>query len=151
VVARFGADILNDRGALDRQRLGAIVFADAAARRDLEAIVHPFVREATERWYASLDPARHRFALADIPLLYEVGREVDYEAVIVTACDPATQLKRLMDRDSLSESAARQRIAAQLPLEEKVRRATYVIWTDGSYVETANQVREIFARLVVSG
>lgn len=147
VVDRFGRDVLDARGALDRHKLASVVFADPDARRALEAIVHPEVRRATDEWFASLDPARHAFALADIPLLYEVGRDRDFDAVIVVACEPGTQVRRVMDRDGLSEAEARQRIAAQLPLDEKVRRADHVIRTDGTPAETDRQVRELLLAL----
>lgn len=147
VVERFGRDILDVDGALNRARLGAIVFADADARRDLEAIVHPQVRRATEDWFDALDATVHPFAVADIPLLFEVGREGDFEAVIVSACDPETQVQRVMARDGLSESEARQRLAAQLPIAEKVNRADYVIRTDGSYAETNEQVDAVLSAL----
>src|ERR1051325_5423762 len=88
VIDRFGSGIRDATGALDRKRLGAIVFADSQARRDLERIIHPFVRAATDKWYASLDAGTHPFAIADIPLLFESGREGDFDAVIVTACEP---------------------------------------------------------------
>lgn len=148
VVQHFGPDVLDAAGALDRQKLGRIVFADADARSALEAIVHPHVRRATEAWFASLDPARHPFAIADIPLLYEVGRDRDFDVVVVAACRPDTQRRRLVQRDGLSEAEARQRIAAQLPIEEKVRRADCVIRTDGAFEETDEQVRGVLKRLV---
>jgi dephospho-CoA kinase len=145
VAARFGPGVLAADGGLDRRVLGAVVFADAAARRDLEAIVHPFVRDETERWFAAL-PAAVPLAMADIPLLYEVGRERDFDQVIVAACHPATQLARVIGR-GISEEEARQRIAAQLPLEEKVRRADHVISTDGSFDDTDRRIREVYAAL----
>jgi dephospho-CoA kinase len=147
VVQRFGRDVLDVSGALDRRKLGDVVFADPEARKALEAIVHPEVRDATERWFASLDAAQHAYAVADIPLLYEVGRDSDFEAVIVVACDPAAQLRRLMDRDRLSEDDARRRIGAQMPIDEKARRADYVIRTDGTLEETERQVGTVFQRL----
>jgi len=147
IVERFGPDILDGTRALDRRKLGAIVFADPAARRDLEHIVHPAVRGATDAWFASLDATRHPFAIADIPLLFETGRERDFDLTITTACDPATQLRRLMARDGLSEEEARQRLAAQMPTEEKVRRADYVIRTDGTAEETNRQVRDVLNEL----
>jgi dephospho-CoA kinase len=150
VVARFGPGVLAG-GRLDRRRLASVVFADAEARRDLEAIVHPIVRAAADAWFDALDPARHPFAIADIPLLYETGRERDFAAVIVTACEPATQLRRVMARDGATEAEARARIAAQLPIEEKIRRADYVIRTDGTVEETRDQVRDVHARLVAGG
>jgi dephospho-CoA kinase len=150
VIARFGPDIVDASGTLDRRRLGGIVFNNAEARRDLERIVHPFVRTATEAWFASVDSSRHRFALADIPLLYETGRDADFDAVVVAACDPATQLRRVIERDQLAEEEAHARIAAQLPIEAKIRRADYVIRTDGTFADTAAQVREVHRLLLSS-
>ena len=85
VVRRFGQSVVSPRGEIDRRKLGGIVFADPAARRDLEQIVHPEVQRATDEWFAGLDGATHPFAIADIPLLYEVNREKDFDQVIVTA------------------------------------------------------------------
>jgi dephospho-CoA kinase len=147
VVARFGPGVLDAGRALDRRRLAHIVFADAGARRDLEAIVHPFVRAQADAWFRQLDPAQHPIAIADIPLLYETGGDTLYEAVIVTACDPEEQVRRIVARDHISETEARQRLAAQMPIEEKVRRATYVIRTDGSHADTDRQVAEILRKL----
>lgn len=147
VVSRFGGDILDWSGALDRRKLGQVVFADPAARRDLEAIIHPFVRSQAEAWFRGLDGSRHRLAIADIPLLYETGTDNLYDAVIVTACDPEEQVRRIVARDRVSETEARQRIAAQLPIEDKVRRADYVIRTDGTHAETDRQVRDVLGAL----
>ena len=148
VIDRFGRDVLDATGALDRQKLARVVFADANARKALEAIIHPEVRRATDAWFASLDPARHPFAIADIPLLYEVERDRDFDLVIVVASEPATQIRRVMERDNLSEADALQRVGAQLPIDEKVRRADYVIRTDGSFAETERQVREVWKALL---
>jgi dephospho-CoA kinase len=150
VADRFGPDVLDETGALNRRAMASIVFRDAAARRDLEAIVHPAVRHATDSWFATLDRQQHPFAIADIPLLYEAGRARDFDRVIAVLCDSATQLQRLMRRDSLSEIEARQRIAAQWPLEEKRRRADYIIETDGSYEETDARTRDVYEQLLES-
>ena len=147
VVRRFGPDICDSTGALDRKKLGAIVFSDADARQALERIIHPFVREMTDKWFASLDPARYPFAIADIPLLFEGRREHDFDKVIVVACDPATQLRRLMTRDGISQDDARLRIAAQLPIEEKAAKADYVIRTDGTFDETDRQIGQVLAQV----
>src|SRR5258706_407815 len=88
-----------------------------------------------------------RFALADIPLLFEGEREGEFDAVIVTACEPATQLTRLMKRDGLTGEHAQQRIAAQWPLGDKVARADYVVRTDGTFDETDRQVDEVLRLL----
>ena len=132
VVARFGTGVLEADRQVNRAALGAIVFADDGARRDLEAIIHPVVRRAIDEWYAVARPPDTPFAVAEIPLLYENGRDREFAAVIVAACDPERQVERLMARDGLDDAAARQRIAAQLPIEEKVRRAAYVVKTDGT-------------------
>lgn len=147
VVARFGHGVLDSSGTLDRQKLAKIVFADAEARRALEAIIHPEVRRVTDAWFASLDPARYPYAIADIPLLYEVGTDRDFDCVIVVASEPATQIRRVIERDNLSEAEARQRVASQLPIDQKVRRADYVIRTDGPFAETERQVREVWKAL----
>jgi dephospho-CoA kinase len=146
IAARFGRGVLDASGALDRQAMARIVFSDPAARAALESIVHPVVREATDAWFASLDPAT-TFAVADIPLLYEVKRDADFDAVVVAACEAATQLARLRARDGLDEGAARRRIAAQLPIDEKVRRADYVVRTDGTLQQTERATDTVFQAL----
>jgi dephospho-CoA kinase len=146
VIREFGREVLDASGALDRKRLGAIVFSNPERRRALEAIVHPAVRLATEDWFAGLDPSTP-FAIADIPLLYETGRDKDFDTVIVAAVNPEEQLRRVMARDGLNEVEARQRIAAQLAIAEKVSRADVVVRTDGSYAETDRQVRGVYELL----
>jgi dephospho-CoA kinase len=139
ILARFGSGVLDSDGALDRRKLGSIVFADEGARRDLERIVHPAVKAGVDVWLDSLEQ-KHNVAVAVIPLLYETGRERDFDVIVTTACKPEEQLRRVMTRDSLSELQAKQRIAAQLSTEEKVRRADFAIWTDGTYDNTRRQV-----------
>lgn len=151
LISRFGHEMLDPSGALDRHRLASVVFADPDARRDLERIIHPIVRQAIDAWFASLDASRHPFAIADIPLLYETGRDRDFEAVIVTACDPATQIRRVMERDGASPDEARGRLAAQLSIDEKARRADYVIRTDGTFEEANDQVRAVYQQLASAG
>ena len=147
VVRQFGSDIVTASGELDRQKLAAIIFSDPQSRRALETIIHPLVQQATDAWFASLDPASHSFAVADIPLLYEVGREKDFDAVIVVAADPETQIKRVMQRNDLTEVEARKRLSAQLPIDEKVRRADHVIRTNDSLADTDKQVKRIWETL----
>jgi dephospho-CoA kinase len=143
VVRRFGGDVLLPDGTLNRKALGRIVFSDASARADLEAIVHPRVYRQIDQWFADL-PAGTRVGLADIPLLFETGHEHDFERVVVCACDPAEQLRRLTSRDRLDVGEARARIAAQWPISEKIKRADYVIMTDWTFPETESQVRKVF-------
>ena len=147
VIDRFGRGVLDDAGALDRRKLGSIVFEDPVARRDLEDIIHPAVRSAIDSWFDSIRDSAP-VAIADIPLLFETDRQGEFDVVIVTACDPLTQITRVMARDQVSEAEARARVAAQLPIEGKVRRADHVINTDGSVEETNQQVRRVYEVLV---
>jgi len=144
VVDRFGGDVLAGDGTLDREALGAIVFADTLARHDLEGIIHPAVYTAIERWFATLEAP---LGIADIPLLFETERESDFDVVIVAACRPDQQLARLMTRSGLSEADARARIAAQMPLANKVARADYVIDTSGTLEETDGNTGEVLKNL----
>jgi dephospho-CoA kinase len=146
VAERFGAGVLAADGTLDRPALGRLVFADAKARAALEAITHPEIYRRIRDWYANL-PAATPVAIADIPLLYETGHHHDFDQVIVAACQPEEQLRRLMARDNLSDTEARARLAAQWPIAEKIARATHVIWTDRGYAETDGQIRTLLACL----
>jgi dephospho-CoA kinase len=146
VTARFGPDVLRADGTLDRPALGALVFADRTARAALEAIIHPEVRRRIRDWFVSLPP-HTSFAIADIPLLFETGQEHDFDRVIVCACDATEQLRRILARNGLSEEAARQRLAAQWPIGEKVARAHHVIRTDGTFADTESQIRAVFETL----
>ena len=148
IAARFGADVLTADGSVDRAKLGSIVFADPAARHDLESLVHPAVYRAIKaglRAFEQLDAAP--LAVVDVPLLYESGHVEDFDRVIVTACAPEMQLARLLER-GLSEGEARQRIAAQWPTDEKVRRGDFVIRTDGTFEETDQQFDRVFKSLI---
>lgn len=146
IVERFGDDIVTATGDLNRAQLGEIVFRDEAARRDLEAIVHPVVRRGVAEFFATLPPDTP-FAVADIPLLFETHGERNFDAVIVVACAPALQIARIMKRDGFAQETAERRVAAQLPIEEKARRADHVIRTDGSYEETNAQVAAVLDAL----
>src|SRR3954469_16218047 len=146
IAERFGADVLADDGSVDRRKLGPIVFADPAARRDLEAIVHPAVHRAIAAGVRASELIGDPLVIVDVPLLYEVGSEKDFDRVIVTACRPETQLARLVAR-GLTEDAARQRLAAQWPTEKKTTRADFVVTTDGRFEETDDQIERLLQTL----
>ena len=143
VVSAFGSGVLADYGSLDRPALGRIVFGNAKARAALEAIIHPEVYRRIGEWFADR-PSGAQVAIADIPLVFETGHNHDFDAVIVAACTPEEQIRRVISRDGLTDADAQARLAAQWPIDEKVRRATHVIWTDRGFTETDRQVREIF-------
>ena len=142
IVTSFGRDILLPDGRLDRRTLAAIVFADASARARLNAITHPRIRE---RMDAAIAARRDRAGvlIVDIPLLFENLRTGVVEKVIVVWVDPQTQMRRLIERGGLTEEEAHQRIAAQMPLDEKRRLADYVIDNRGTPAETRRQVEAI--------
>ena len=146
IAARFGDGVLDADGGVDRSVLGPIVFVDAAARRDLEAIVHPAVYRAIEAGLRGFERLGARLAVVDIPLLYETGRASDFDRVIVTLCPPEAQLARLVAR-GLDERAARERLAAQAPTAEKAARADFVIHTDGTLADTDRQVDRVLQQL----
>jgi dephospho-CoA kinase len=146
IATRFGQSVIAKDGTLDRPALAAIIFSDRTARADLESIIHPEVYRRITDWFANHPPGT-AFAIADIPLLFETGHEHDFDCVVVCACEPFEQLRRLVERDGLSEEAARARLAAQWPIGEKVARADFVIRTDGTFDATAAQVRDVFERL----
>jgi dephospho-CoA kinase len=146
IAKRFGAGVLAADGGVDRGRLGAIVFADPAARQDLEAIVHPAVYRAIAAGLRGFELTGSRLAIVDVPLLYETGHERDFDRVIVTACPMPAQVARLVAR-GLSEREAGDRIAAQWPTAEKAARANHVIDTEGTFEETDRQIDDVFRRL----
>ena len=148
VVARFGEAVVAPDGSLDRKALGAVVFADPRARADLEAIVHPRVREATATWLDRLAIAGESLAIVDIPLLFETGRDRDFDRVIVTSCPRSQQVTRVVERDGLTPAQAEARIDAQLPTDEKVRRADFVIDTGGTYGDSNRQIDRVVEKLL---
>jgi dephospho-CoA kinase len=140
IIERFGKDVIQDDGTLDRARLGAIVFADADARRDLDRITHPRIAELTRERIAAALAGDAPLVVVDIPLLYENARESMFEGVLVVYAPVDVQVERLRDRNNLDEAAALQRLAAQMPIDEKRARATWVIDNSGDTAATEQAV-----------
>jgi len=153
----FGAEILLPDGSLDRARLGQLVFGDDAARARLEALVHPVVSRETLRRLEAARAAGAALVVLDIPLLLEgragraagAGRAASdsASAVIVVYAPEATQIERQILRDGVSREHALARVRAQLSIEEKRKRADYVIDNSGALEDTERQVRELYAEL----
>ena len=143
IATAFGREILLPDGRLDRGKLARIIFADPIARARLNAITHPRIQErmATEM---ALRGSRPGVLIVDIPLLYENDRTGTVDSVIVVWVDTKTQLRRLVERDGLTADEARQRIAAQMPLDEKRARADLVVDNSGSRQNTRRQVEAIY-------
>lgn len=147
IVATFGPEMLEADGRLARKRLGALVFGDEERRRRLNAIVHPRVQAAMGEALLALGQAGQPLAFMDIPLLYESRNPADFDSIVVVWVDGATQLRRLMARDGAGEADARARIASQLSLDEKARRADWVVDNSGELDFTRRQVDWLLARL----
>jgi dephospho-CoA kinase len=146
-VATIWPEAIAADGAVDRKRLGAIVFADPAARARLEAITHPRIAAAADARLAALAGEGHRLALYEATLLVESGRWRAFDGLIVVTASTETQIARAMARDGLSRSEAEARVRAQLPTEEKVRVATHVIDNDGTRTATEAQVEALLAKI----
>jgi dephospho-CoA kinase len=147
LVQRFGPQILQESGELDRAALGARIFADPEARAALNAITHPAIAALAVSRLAELATAGWALIVYEAPLLYEAGAEGRVDAVLVVTVPEAVQLQRLVERDGLSEAAARERIAAQLPQAEKAARADFVIANDGTPGALRARVKALYARL----
>jgi dephospho-CoA kinase len=147
ILQRFGEAVMGPGGEIDRARLGTVVFQDDQARRDLEAILHPAVYRAIEAWMRVQQGRGAPVAVAEIPLLFETGHEGDFDCVVVTACEVDEQVRRTMKRSNLSEVEVRRRIAAQWPIDEKARRADFVVRTDGAVEAALQRTSEIWEEL----
>jgi dephospho-CoA kinase len=148
VVEAFGAGVLRSDGALDRARLGAIVFADEGKRQLLNSILHPLIiaeQDELMRGWEREDP--RGVAVVDAALLIESGGYRRFDRLIVVHCRPEVQLERLMRRNSLTREEAAARVAAQMPQEEKLRHADFRIDTSEGFEDTRGQTAEVYAEL----
>lgn len=148
IVACFGESVLFKDGTLDRKKLSKIVFKDPEKRKRLEGFTHPRINEAFAKRVEEItwrvpDP----IILADVPLLFEAGLQQQFHKVLVVYVPPDIQIERLMQRDGISRAAAMRILKAQLPIEEKARRADFVIRNEGTLEETRAQVKEVWKEL----
>lgn len=146
VVAEFGSDFVRD-GAIDRERLGMLVFNDAAALRRLNAIVHPLVREWMAARTAEAFERGDQIVIQDVPLLFENGLEGLFSSVLLVYAPAEVQLERLVEGRRVPPERARAIIAAQMPIEEKRRRAHHVVDNSGTIEQTRSQVEEVWAQM----
>jgi dephospho-CoA kinase len=142
ITSAFGTEVLLPDGHLNRRRLGEIVFSDPDARRRLEAITHPRIRERMREWITQTQKASPPDAvlLLEVPLLYEGGLETWFDRVVVVTAPESSQISRLLAREGMTEEQARRRIAAQMPLSEKEARADLVLPNDGDLDALSNRV-----------
>ncbi len=142
---QFGSEVFSSDGRLDRKILASLIFADADARKKLEGILHPRIRELWREQMKTWRGQGHALAVVVIPLLFETGAETEMDATICVACSEATQLERLLARNWTPEQI-QQRINAQWPIEKKVIKANYVIWTEADIEITALQLDRILTK-----
>ena len=146
IQTEFGRAIIASDGRLCRDELARIVFADAAARKKLETILHPRIGE---RWLAQVEIWRKEnraLAVVVIPLLFETRAETHFDKIICVACSALIQRARLLARGWTPEQI-QQRLAAQWPVEQKISRADFVVWTDGAPDAHVRQLERIFVKL----
>jgi dephospho-CoA kinase len=140
IVETFGTEILDSQGQLDRSALGRLVFRDASARKNLESILHPRIFEVWTHWVREQAVQGRSHAVVVIPLLYEKGYAQHFQAVIALACSERTQWQRLRERQ-WSDEMVNQRLSAQLPMADKLQRAHYGLWNEGSLEVLHQQIR----------
>jgi dephospho-CoA kinase len=148
VVEEFGEDVLKPDGQLDRTRLGAIIFGDREKRERLNQILHPLIireQDAEMRAFEAIDP--EGIGIIDAALMIESGGYRRFDHLIVVHCRPEIQVERLMRRNNLSLAEAEQRISAQMPQQEKMRYADFLIDTSEDYETTRHRTLEIFQKL----
>jgi dephospho-CoA kinase len=149
IVEEFGAGVLQEDGGLDRKKLGAIVFADAARRKRLEEITHPAIRERFLRRLAELI-ARDFAGIVffDAPVMIESGNYLNMEKLVVVVTDDTTQRVRLLGRDGIAADEIERKIASQMPVAEKAKLADYVIDNSGDRAATEAQVVHVYQALL---
>jgi len=147
VTEYFGPNVLTEAGELDRAELGKIVFSDTEARRTLDSIIHPIVRQLAAESFREIGERGEPLACYEVPLLYEVGLDRTYHPVLVVSAPLALREQRIAQRDGFNAAQIAARIAAQMPLEEKVRRADYVLDNAGSLEELAEATDTVLAAL----
>jgi len=142
----FGDGMLNESGELNRTALASVVFGDPAARRRLEAILHPRIQRAWLERLATFAAQGHPLAAVVIPLLYETAVESEFDLVACVACSEVEQAARLATR-GWSEAESGRRQAAQLAVSQKMQRADFVIWTEGELAAHRQQLCLMLDRL----
>jgi dephospho-CoA kinase len=148
ILNEFGTSILDQQGEIDRRKLGSIVFENPELLKKLNAIVHPAVRVRSKRLaeeFARLEPSG--IIIYEAAILIETGSFRDYDRLIVASCTEEQQVARAMSRDHLTREEVENRLRRQMPLEEKVKYADYVIDTSGTKEHTLDQTRTVYASL----
>ena len=149
VVREFGSGILNPDRTIDRRRLAALVFHDPTRLKKLNALVHPPVRARTRRLLEEYEAGHpHGIAVVEAAILVETGSYRDYARLILAVCGKEQQIERAMARDGLTREEVLDRLSRQMPLDEKIQYADYVIDTSGTKENTLAQTGAVYESLV---
>jgi dephospho-CoA kinase len=144
----FGPQVVAPDGSIDRKVLGELVFESAALRERLNGIVHPAIKARQSEFLANVAAEdSHAVAIVEAALIVEVGTYKNYDKVIVVTCPPTIQRQRLRERSGLTPEQIETRIASQMPMEEKVKVADFVIDNSGDIASTRQQVEEVYRQL----
>ncbi len=147
LIAEFSTSIVGMNYEIDWKKLGTMVFSDEKLRERLNMITHPAVREEIDRLVQIGREAQEDFVVLEIPLLFETGYQSFCDLVILVKTDRETQIRRLTARDRIDREAAIQRIDAQMPMEEKVRLANFVIDNSADLIKTEKQFYQILTQI----
>lgn len=147
VISVFGPGFVDSSGDLDRKKLGQAVFADKKKRVQLEQIIHPKVKSLAFREKSRLETEGKSIAFYDVPLLYEKNLESEFDAVLLIYAPESIQLERMMIRNGYSESEARERMQAQIPIEQKLLRSKYVVKNTGKIEDLKNEIKIILGEM----
>lgn len=148
VVRDFGQGVLNTAGEIDRKKLAQIVFQDSAQRLKLEQILHPQIQELRAKERRRLEQAGCEIAFYDVPLLFEKNLESEFDATILVYAKPDEQRQRLKTRENWSAEHIESRLKAQMPIEQKMTRAKYIILNQGSLAELKANVLSVLHELL---
>lgn len=148
VVEKFGPEILGEDGGLDRRRMASLIFRDPERRRELEAILHPRIRDRFEQVLDALEKAGHQVAVYEVPLLFERNLEGEMKAVILVTAPMDVRVARVRARDDVTETEVRARIAVQMDEDAKRRRADYIVENNGSLDDLRREIEFLMARFL---
>lgn len=150
LVAHYGSKILNQDKTINRTALGAIIFANKKERLFINSLLHPLVMERKKQIIKKLRAeGKHKIFISVAALTIEAGFRDFFDKIVVVYCDRETQLKRLVKRDKLTQKEAQKKIKSQLPPEEKLKVADYIINTKGSINQTVEQAEQIYRNLMI--
>ncbi|MEQ1664149.1 MAG: dephospho-CoA kinase [Bdellovibrionales bacterium] len=147
VVKEFGSEVLNDKGEIDRVKLGEIVFNNSKKREALENIIHPLIHEMRSSERLKLEQQNFDLAFYDVPLLFEKKLEGEFDAIVLVYCSEKMQRSRMQDRNNLNEEQISSRLKSQLSIDDKLKKSQFVIINQGSLSDLKLNVLSIVDEL----